>query len=175
MIKISRNDIILAKDNHPENKLSTFYKPNPYIVAKVYKRSAKIKNGKGEYVWAKAHIKVLQGDKIKVNIQGSEKPVVTQANIISKPPYPLHIPYHIPFVPDQVEQNASEDLERVNSEDKSSISEGSDATLTLCFIFIIRPIRFGWETQIKEKKIKTTNSITKLPSENFLMTSAFYK
>ena len=77
MIKISRNDIILAKDNHPENKLSTFYKPNPYIVAKVYKWSAKIKNGKGEYVWAKAHIKVLQGDKIKVNIQGSEKPVVT--------------------------------------------------------------------------------------------------
>ena len=41
---------MLAKDNHPENKLSTFYKPNPYIVAKVYKRSAKIKNGKGEYV-----------------------------------------------------------------------------------------------------------------------------
>ena len=123
LINISKNDIVLAKDIHPTNKLSTFYEPNPYIVTKVYERSAKIKNDKGEYVWAKAHLKVLKGDKSKVNIQGSEKPVVT------KQPYPFHIPYHIPFVPDQVEPNANEGLERVNSEDESSISEDSDATL----------------------------------------------
>ena len=48
------------------------------------------------------HLKVLQGDKSKVNIHSSEKPVVTQANFKSKQPYPLHIPYHIPFIPDQV-------------------------------------------------------------------------
>ena len=29
-INISRNDIALAKDIHPKNELSTFYKPNPY-------------------------------------------------------------------------------------------------------------------------------------------------
>ena len=50
LIKISKNDIVLAKDIHPNNKLSTFYKLNPYIVTKVYKRSAKIKNDKGKYV-----------------------------------------------------------------------------------------------------------------------------
>ena len=49
LIKISTNDIVLAKDIHPKIKLSIFYKPNPYIVTKVYKRSAKIKNDKGEY------------------------------------------------------------------------------------------------------------------------------
>ena len=49
--------------------------------------SAKIENDKGEYVQAKAHLKVLKGDKSKVNIQGSENPVVT------KQPYPFHIPY----------------------------------------------------------------------------------
>ena len=65
----------------------------------------------------------MKGDKSKVNIQGSEKPVVT------KQPYPFHIPYHIPFVPDQVEPNANEDQERVNSEGNSSISEDFDATL----------------------------------------------
>ena len=95
----------------------------------MYKRSAKIKNDKGEYVRAKAHLKVLQGDKSKVNIQGSEKAVVTQANFRSKQPYPPHIPYHIPCIPDQVEPNANEDQERVNSEDELSISEDSDATL----------------------------------------------
>ena len=94
LINISRNGIVLAKDIHPKNKLSTFYEPNPYIVTKVYKRSAKIKNDKGEYVRAKAHLKVLQGDKSKVNIQGSEKPVVTQANFRSKQPYPPHIISH---------------------------------------------------------------------------------
>ena len=129
LINISRNGIVLAKDIHPKNKLSTFYEPNPQIVTKVYKRSAKIKNDKGEYVGAEAHLKVQQGDKSKVNNQGSEKPVVTQANIKSKQPYPLHIPYHTPFIPDQVEPNANEDQERVNSEDKSSISEDSDVTL----------------------------------------------
>ena len=94
LINISRNGIVLAKDIHPKNKLSTFYEPNPYIVTKVYKRSAKIKNDKGEYVRAKAHLKVLQGDKSKVNIQGSEKPVVTQANFRSKQPYPPHTISH---------------------------------------------------------------------------------
>ena len=129
LINISRNDIVLAKDIHPKNKLSTFYEPNPYIVTKVYKQSARIKNDKGEYVRAKPHLKVLQGNKSKVYIQNSEKAVVTQANIKSKQLYPLHIPYRIPFIPDQVEPNANEDQERVNSEDKSSISEDSDATL----------------------------------------------
>ena len=123
MINISKNDIVLAKVIHPKNKLSTFYEPNPYIVTKVHKRSAKIKNDRGEYVQAKGHLKVLKGDKSKVNIQGSEKPVVT------KQPYPFYIPYHIPFVPDQAEPNANEDQERVNSKDESSINENSDATL----------------------------------------------
>ena len=117
MIKISTNDIALAKDIHPKIKLSIFYEPNPYIVTKVYKQSAKIKNDKGEYVWVKAHVKVLQRDKSKVNIQGSEKPIVTKGNIKSKQPYPFHI-YHIPFVPDEVEPNANEDQEAVNSKDQ---------------------------------------------------------
>ena len=83
-----------------------------------------------ENVRAKVHLKVLQGDKSKINIQGSQKPVVTQANIKSKQPYPLHILYHIPCIPDQDEPiNANEDQERVNSEEESSISEDSDATL----------------------------------------------
>ena len=50
LIKISTNDIDLAKGIHPKIKLFIFYEPNPYIVTKVYKRSAKIKNDKGEYV-----------------------------------------------------------------------------------------------------------------------------
>ena len=129
MINISRNNFLLAKDIHLKSKLSTFYEPNPHIVTKVYKRRAKIKNDKGEYVGAEAHLKVQQCDKSKVNIHGSEKPVVTQANIKSNQPYPLHIPYHTPFIPDQVEPNANEDQERVNSEDNISISEDSDATL----------------------------------------------
>ena len=120
---------MLAKDIHPKNKLSTFYEPNLYIVTKVYKRGTKIKNDKEKYVWAKAHLKVLQEHKSKVNIQGSEKPVVTTANIKSKQLYPFHIPYHIPFVPDEVEPNANEDQEKANSEDESSISEDSDDTL----------------------------------------------
>ena len=94
LINISRNYIFLAKDIHPKNKLSNLYEPNPYIVTKVFKRSTKIKNDKGEYVRAKAHLKVLQGDKSRVNIQGSEKPVVTQANIKSKQPYPPHTISH---------------------------------------------------------------------------------
>ena len=36
LTNISRNDIVLAKDIHPKNKLSTFYERNPYIVTKVY-------------------------------------------------------------------------------------------------------------------------------------------
>ena len=89
LINISKNDIVLAKDIHPKNKLSTFYELNPCIVKK---RSAKIKNNRGEYVQAKAHLKVLQGDKSKVNIQGSE-------NIKSKQLYPLHhiYRYHITY------------------------------------------------------------------------------
>ena len=94
LINISRNYIFLAKDIHPKKKLSNLYELNPYIVTKVYKRSAKIKNDKGEYVRAKAHLKVLQGDKSKVNIQGSEKAVVTQANFRSKQPYPPHTISH---------------------------------------------------------------------------------
>ena len=74
-------------------------------------------------------LKVLKGDKSKVNIQGSEKPVVT------KQPYPFYIPYHIPFVPYQVEPNANEDQERVNSEDESSVTEDSDATLNCLMLY----------------------------------------
>ena len=70
----------------------------------------------------------MQGDKSKFNIQGSEKPVATTANIKSKQLYPFHIPYHIPFVPDEVEPNANEDQEKANSKDESSISEDSGAT-----------------------------------------------
>ena len=115
--------IFILKTNSP---LST----NPiHTVTKVHKRSAKKKNDKARYVRAKAHLKVLQGDKSKFNTQGSEKPVVTKANIKSKQSYTFHIPYHITFVPDQVEPNANEDQERVKSEDKSSISEDSGATL----------------------------------------------
>ena len=95
----------------------------------MYKRSAKIKNDKGEYVRAKPQLKVLQGNKSKVYIQNSEKAVVTQANIKLKQLYPLHIPYRIPFIPDQVEPNANEDQERVNSKDGSSISENFNSTL----------------------------------------------
>ena len=128
LINISKNDIVLAKDIHPKNKLSTFYELNPCIVKKVYKRSAKIKNNRGEYVQAKAHLKVLQGDKSKVNIQESEKTLVTKTNTKSKQPYPFHIPYDIPFVPDEVKPNAKKDQETVNSEDESNISEDSVAT-----------------------------------------------
>ena len=59
MINISRNDIVVANDIHPKNKLSTFYESNPYIVTKVYKQGAKPKSDTGEYVQAKAHLKVL--------------------------------------------------------------------------------------------------------------------
>ena len=58
----------------------------------MYKRSAKIKNDKGEYVRAK----VLQGDKIKANIQGSEKPVHKQTsnqNNLTPPPPPPPPPH----------------------------------------------------------------------------------
>ena len=37
LVDISKNDIVLAKDIHPKNKLSTFYEPNLYIVTKLYK------------------------------------------------------------------------------------------------------------------------------------------
>ena len=43
VINISRNNFVLAKDIHLKSKLSNFHEPNPYIVTKVYKRSAKIK------------------------------------------------------------------------------------------------------------------------------------
>ena len=62
MINISSNNFLLAKDIHLKSKLSTFYEPNPYIVTKVYKRRAKIKNDKGEYVGAEAHLKVYSNE-----------------------------------------------------------------------------------------------------------------
>lgn len=39
---------------------------------------------KEEHVRTKAHLMVLQGDRNKVNIQGSKKPVVSKLNIKSK-------------------------------------------------------------------------------------------
>ena len=75
---------MLAKNIYPKKKLSTLYEPNPYIVTKVYKWSIKIKMNKEEHVRTKAHLMVLQGDRNKVNIQGSKKPVVSKLNIKSK-------------------------------------------------------------------------------------------
>ena len=69
----------------------------------------------------------MQGDKNKVNIQGSEKPVVTKTKIKSKLPHPFHIPYHILFAPDGVEPT---NHKTVNKKDKSSNSQDSDATLS---------------------------------------------
>ena len=51
---------------------------------------------KEEHVRAKVHLMVLQGDRNKVNIQGSKKPVVSKLNIKSKYSYPFHsIPHTI--------------------------------------------------------------------------------
>ena len=59
MINISTNDMVVANDIHPKNKLSTFCEPNSYIVTKVYKQGTKPKSDTGEFVQAKAHLKVL--------------------------------------------------------------------------------------------------------------------
>ena len=98
LIHISKNDIVLAKDIYSKNKVSTYYETNLYIVTKVYKRSARIKNNKGEHVQGKADLQVLQRDRSKVDIQRSKKAELLKANIKPKQPHTFHISYHIPFV-----------------------------------------------------------------------------
>ena len=110
----------------------------------------KIKNDKG----AKAHLKVLKGDTSIVNIQGSEKPVATKANIKSNQPYPFHIPHHIPFVSDEVEPNANEDQETVNYKDKSSSKEDSDAALPYVLFLSSDPSDLDEKPNFKKNQSK---------------------
>ena len=112
----------------------------------------------GKYVKAKTLLKVLLGDKNKVNIQGSEKPVITKANIKSKQSHPFHIPYQIPFAPDEVEPNANEDHQTINSKDESSNSKDSDATSP----YTLFP---SSDLSDSEEKLKLMKKQSKLPTQ----------
>ena len=85
------------------------------------------------------------------------------------------MPYHIPFVPEQVEPNGNEDQERLNSKDESSISEDSDATLPYALFSSSDLSDLDEKPKSKKRESKLPTRFKKLPSRNFLMTSAFYK
>ena len=57
---LRRNDLVLLKNLHKQNKLSTEYEYAPYKIIKVYPRSCQIVNEKGKYVRSKAHLKLIR-------------------------------------------------------------------------------------------------------------------
>ncbi|MCH2405926.1 MAG: DDE-type integrase/transposase/recombinase [Nitrosopumilus sp.] len=57
---LKTGDLVLLKNLHKLNKLSTEYEHKPYRVINVYPRSCKIENAKGQYIRSKAHLKPFQ-------------------------------------------------------------------------------------------------------------------